>query len=364
MKKISLLLILGLFILTSQTVSAQFKLPSVLKKAKEEAKKSKLEEEKQEKEKIEQEEQEKAKKEKEEREKDHPLVSRFEGAEMKFYKETKWGSYKLPVSAKGTISWGNPMVLEGKVTRIQYTVSKDNNSEFVLHNYKAAFKKSGFEVLIAIANEKLGVSDRPHTWRQKYYESGGFYNGLNNGKFGMGLGIPNWINNHCFIAARGHDNNQDVYAIIYAVVTSKYTLIIQDVIEVEVVETGLVSAANISKDISTQGYIAIYGINFETGKSEIKASSEATLKNIAEYINSVEDKKFFIVGHTDNIGDFSSNMTLSEERAKSVMIELTTKYSVKAKQLGAYGVSSLSPIASNLTDEGKAKNRRVEIVEQ
>ena len=186
MKKLSLLLIVGLFILTFQTVSAQFKLPGVLKKAKEEAKKSNEEKEKQEKAEAEKEEQEKAKKEKAEKEKDHPLVSRFEGAEMKFYKETKWGSYKLPVSAKGKITWGKPMSLEGKVTRIQYTVSKDNNSEFVLHNYKAAFKKSGFEVLIAIANEELGVSDRPHTWRQKYYESGGYYNGLNNVKIWYG----------------------------------------------------------------------------------------------------------------------------------------------------------------------------------
>ncbi len=66
----------------------------------------------------------------------------------------------------------------------------------------------------------------------------------------------------------------------------------------------------------------------------------------------------------DNVGDFTSNMTLSEKRAKSVVNELVTKYSVKADQLKAYGVASLSPITSNLKDEGKAKNRRVEIVKQ
>ena len=73
--------------------------------------------------------------------KDYPTISRFKGAIIEFYKETKWGSYKLPVSDKGTIDWEKPMALDGKVTRIQYTVSKDNNSEFVLQNYKAGFAK-------------------------------------------------------------------------------------------------------------------------------------------------------------------------------------------------------------------------------
>ena len=101
--------------------------------------------------------------------KDYHLLSRFEGSVIEFFKETKWGSYLLPVSEQGTIDWNGPMALEGRVIRTQYTVSADNNSEFVLHNYKSAFKKAGFEVLIAIANEELGVSDRPHTWNDKYY---------------------------------------------------------------------------------------------------------------------------------------------------------------------------------------------------
>ncbi len=57
-------------------------------------------------------------------------------------------------------------------------------------------------------------------------------------------------------------------------------------------------------------------------------------------------------------------MALSEERAKSVMNELIAKYNVDANQLKSFGVSSLSPVSSNLTEEGRAKNRRVEIVEQ
>lgn len=296
--------------------------------------------------------------------KDHPLVSRFEGAVIEFYKETKWGTYKLPVDDKGKIDWKNPKTLEGKVTRIQYTTSTDNNSEFVLQNYKTAFKKAGFTILIAITNEELGVSDRPHTWGDKYYVSGGYYNGLNNGKFGLGFEFPAWKNNHSFIAAQAKKNGKDIYAIIYAVVCDKFTLLTQDVIEVEAVETGMVTAENILKGINSEGHIAIYDILFETGKSEIKPESSNTLKTIAEYMNANTGIKFYIVGHTDNTGNFADNMSLSANRAKSVLNELTTRYAVNPGQLSAHGMASLSPVASNKTAEGTAKNRRVEIVEQ
>ncbi len=296
--------------------------------------------------------------------KDYPTISRFEGAIIEFYKETKWGSYKLPVSEKGTIDWNKPMSLEGKVTRIQYSVNKENNPEFVMHNYKAGFKSSGYDIMIAIANDELGVTDRPHTWHAKYYESDGYYPCLNNIKFGIGIGFPTWQNNHSFMAARGHESGKDIYAVIYTIETEKYTLITQDVIEVEAVQTGLVSVDNISTDITKKGHIAIYGIHFETGKSVLKPESTGALKTISEYINSNTDKKFYVVGHTDNVGDFESNMILSEERAKSVIAELTTKYNVNSEQLKAHGVASLVPVFSNITEEGRTKNRRVEIVEQ
>ncbi|HPO40131.1 MAG TPA: OmpA family protein [Bacteroidales bacterium] len=296
--------------------------------------------------------------------KDYPAISRFTGSVIEFYKETNWGSYKLPLNDKNAIDWKNPMTLEGKVIRIQYTTSKENSEEFVLHNYKSAFSKAGYKVLTAIANEELGVGDRPHTWRERYYETGGYYNGLNNEKFGLGLNFPNWKPNHSFIVARGKESDKEIYAIVYTVVDNNYTLITLDVVEIEAVETGLVSVDDISGDLTNKGHIAIYDIHFEVGKSTIMPESQESLKIIADYLNANKDKKYFIVGHTDNTGDFASNMTLSEERAKSVMSELITKYNVGDSQLKSYGVSSLSPVSSNNTEEGRAKNRRVEIVEQ
>ena len=77
-----------------------------------------------------------------------------------------------------------------------------------------------------------------------------------------------------------------------------------------------------------------------------------------------KDIKYIIVGHIDNVGDFDVNIKLSQERAKSVENELANKYKVSADLLNSYGDGSTAPIATNKTEEGRAKNRRVEIVEQ
>jgi len=296
--------------------------------------------------------------------KDSPLISRLAGASIEFCKETIWGTYKLPLSDKGAIDWEKPKVLDGKVTRIQYSASTDKNSEFVLQNYKAALDRAGYKILISIADAELGVSDRPHTWTDRYYETGGYYNGLNNKKFGIGLNFPLWKNDHSFIAAAGNKNGKDVYIVVYTVVDEKYTLITQDIIEIEKVETGLVTAESISDGIVNDGRVILDGIFFETDKSVITPESDVALKNIADYLKKNPDKKFYIVGHTDNTGTYSSNAALSENRAKAVMEALVSKYSVNAEQLSSHGVSSLSPVAGNRTAEGKTRNRRVEIVEQ
>ncbi len=296
--------------------------------------------------------------------KDYPTISRFLGSVIEFYKETKWGSYKLPVTEKGKLDWNNPQILEGKVTRIQYSVKGEDNVEFVLQNYKAAFNKANYKVLIAISHGELDPF--PYSfWSQRYYSEAGYgcEDCFNNGKFGFSIEFP-WTKNHSFIVAKNTVAGTDIYAIAYIFVKDDYLVITQDIIEIEAPETGLVNVDNLDSDITLQGHSTLYGLHFEVGKATLMPESNASLQIIAQYINANPGKKFYIVGHTDNTGDFSSNMTLSEERANSVVTELINNYQVKTEQLKAYGVSSLAPVASNTTKDGKAKNRRVEIVEQ
>lgn len=121
------------------------------------------------------------------------------------------------------------------------------------------------------------------------------------------------------------------------------------------------TAADIKSTLALEGKVSLYGIYFDTDKAVVQPESEPTLKAIADYLKQ-NPANVFIVGHTDNTGDYLRNTNLSKERAAAVVNELSTKYGINKSLLTPQGVGPLSPVASNETEEGKAKNRRVEIV--
>lgn len=123
-------------------------------------------------------------------------------------------------------------------------------------------------------------------------------------------------------------------------------------------------AKSLMSDIQAKGSASVYGIYFDFDKANIKPESEPAIKEIAKLLQENKGLKLYVVGHTDNVGNIDYNMKLSKARADAVTKELVTKYKVSADRLKAYGVGSLAPVASNKTDDGRAKNRRVELVEQ
>jgi OOP family OmpA-OmpF porin len=123
-------------------------------------------------------------------------------------------------------------------------------------------------------------------------------------------------------------------------------------------------AKSMAQDISATGKVAIYGIYFDFNKADIKPESEPTLKEIAALLKQNSKLNLYVVGHTDNVGTLAANMDLSQRRADAVVQVLVSKYGADAKRLKAQGVGPLCPVASNKTEEGRAKNRRVELVEQ
>lgn len=117
-------------------------------------------------------------------------------------------------------------------------------------------------------------------------------------------------------------------------------------------------------DINTTGHAAVYGIYFDTDQAVIKPESAPVLQEIAALLQGNAKLSVHLVGHTDSTGLFAHNMKLSEARALAVVNALVTQYGIAAVRLKASGVGPLSPVASNRTDDGKAQNRRVELVEQ
>jgi OmpA-OmpF porin, OOP family len=137
------------------------------------------------------------------------------------------------------------------------------------------------------------------------------------------------------------------------------------IVEKEIMKQDVVANAEVmGNDINTTGHVSIYGIYFDTGKSEIKPESDAAISEIAKLLKNNGALKVYVVGHTDNVGSFDSNMKLSKDRADAVANALSGKYGIATARLKAYGVASLAPVTSNDTEDGKAKNRRVELVKQ
>jgi outer membrane protein OmpA-like peptidoglycan-associated protein len=137
------------------------------------------------------------------------------------------------------------------------------------------------------------------------------------------------------------------------------------VVEKGEMEQQVVADAKFMADgISSTGHVAIYGIYFDFNKSDVKPESDPALQEISKLLSGNPNLKVFVVGHTDNVGGVDYNMKLSQARADAVVKVLTTKYKVNPQRLKAYGVGQLAPVAPNKTEEGRAKNRRVELVEQ
>ncbi len=118
----------------------------------------------------------------------------------------------------------------------------------------------------------------------------------------------------------------------------------------------------LSLRLARDGHVALEDLTFETGASKLAEGSFQSLQTLAEYLNQDASRRIALVGHTDSQGSLDANINLSRKRAASVKARLVTEYSVKPAQVEAQGAGYLAPIASNLTEEGRRMNRRVEAV--
>ncbi len=123
-----------------------------------------------------------------------------------------------------------------------------------------------------------------------------------------------------------------------------------------------VTASNMFEALNRDGHIALY-INFDTGKSIIRDESKPIIEQIVQMMKSNPDLKIGVEGHTDNVGSPASNKTLSEARAKSVVSALVAQ-GISADRLTPAGYGQDNPVADNNTEEGRAKNRRVELIKK
>jgi outer membrane protein OmpA-like peptidoglycan-associated protein len=157
-------------------------------------------------------------------------------------------------------------------------------------------------------------------------------------------------------------DGKEYWVEIWSEFTGKHQLI---VVERGEMKQDIVANAEVfSNDIRNTGHAAVYGIYFDTAKADVKPESEPALAEIAKLLSGDPKLQVNVVGHTDSVGTVESNMTLSQARADAVVKALVARHGIAVARLKGYGVGPLAPVASNDTEDGKAKNRRVELVKR
>lgn len=122
------------------------------------------------------------------------------------------------------------------------------------------------------------------------------------------------------------------------------------------------AAADFGAGLEGAGHLALDDLQFESGSARLDEADYASLRALAAYLQGHPDRQVTLVGHSDSVGGVAANLALSRARAASVRETLVTRYGAPAAQLSADGVGPLAPRASNLTEAGRAENRRVEAI--
>ena len=126
--------------------------------------------------------------------------------------------------------------------------------------------------------------------------------------------------------------------------------------------TSTATPGDFAAEIEVNGHVILSDLTFETGSAQLGPGPFASLQTLADYLLANPSRRVALVGHTDSQGALDANIALSKRRAGSVLERLVTDYGIARSQLAAEGMGFLSPLASNLTPEGRDLNRRVEVI--
>jgi len=246
---------------------------------------------------------------------DHPLLTRMSGYHISRCRNVEFETAPF-ADAKG-----KETSVEGKLTEIVYTLDQGQKARGraqVVRNYENAIQALGGN-LVHIVDGAMAY----------------------------------------LTATKG---GKTVWVVLNAYGTENVSLTI---VEREAMRQDVVADADaFANGLRETGHVAVYGIYFDTGKADVKPESDAALVEIAKLLSREPKRKLYVVGHTDSVGQLDANMKLSQARAEAVVKVLTTKHGVAAARLKAMGAGPIAPVASNATEEGRARNRRVELVEQ
>ena len=296
--------------------------------------------------------------------KDHPFITRFPGSTIIFYEQKERSEYQLPLGPlvknpdEGELYIiSEKENIEGKITRIQYKIN-DGSALNIFKKYEEQIKNSGFEIIISSQGQKP-YDTGGRTWSLFVFKNlpDEFKNNLSrtdtvNMQRGYLSGKIKKEEGEAFVSLLANQPNDDeVYVQL-------------DIIEIKPLKRKLIlsDSDSIKKALIKNGHIALYDIYFEVNKYELKPESEPALKEIAEFLKQNQNLNIYVVAHTDISGRLDNNLVVSKNRATTIVNYLIKRYLISPERILAEGVGPLSPVASNLTQDGREKNNRIELV--
>ena len=293
-------------------------------------------------------------------------LKRFNGSSIVMCEKRDFAEYLLP-TGKNTgydfdakkATFEASLNLEGRLTQNVYAVPENVSSADVFRNYKTDLVAKGFTLLFEARQGDTGPN------LGSWFE-------------GMGPGTQIWAyspDEARYAAAVKDEGGAKTYIALYVVeyqdgYEPKFSPKKgQAMVRLDALQVGqladrmvVVSAAEITKDLVTEGKVALYGILFDFNKATIKPESRPTLDEIGKFLKANPAQSIYVIGHTDSVGGFEANMQLSNSRAAAVVADLSRTYGIPTSRMVASGVGLQAPVASNATEEGRAKNRRVELL--
>lgn len=322
--------------------------------------------------------------------KDSALLKRYEGSFIVGYERSAFTEFRVPLGklevVAGEKDTMNNVVIrpkearevEGSVTRLVYVLPAERSPLEVLRNYQDEIEAAGGKLLWSCKQTECGGDDDRSSSGGGGTQSLMMYfiksaelkdKAYSNGACALTSGVVD----QRFLAAempvQGGQAHVTVQTFqlkddLYCKALNGRTIALVHVVEPRARERKmtLVRADEMSRSIGKEGKIALYGIFFDFDKAELKPESAPTLQEIATLLKAEPKLAVIIVGHTDNQGGFEYNLDLSRRRAEAVVRALATQHGIEQKRLRSSGVGMVAPAASNDGEEGRAKNRRVELV--
>ncbi|NRF67883.1 DUF4892 domain-containing protein [Aquincola sp. S2] len=299
---------------------------------------------------------------------DDPTISRFKGAVLVSAANERFASARLPAGPSklinnGQLQFEKSITVEGRVNAYYYVAPPAATPLEILRSYQAALQQAGFSPLYACDSAARCNAFHLESYRRELIDPRPWAKNRINPSGSSSLNRAHFLS-----ASRRTERGEMGVVVWIAEPDSVWNAATVSLVVAEsaAMEGGnvTVSAQQLQQGLKAQGKAVLHGLHFDTGKADVKPESKAQLEAMAQALRAEAALRVFIVGHTDNQGEFDANLALSRRRAEAVAAALVAQHGIETRRLSAQGAASFAPMASNADEAGRAKNRRVEMVAQ